>query len=302
MRRSKLPDKNTRIRSMSTQHHSVITSINNQRVVAARKLQTRKYRQRQSRFLVEGFEILHLALDAGIQPIEVFYCEEQCGEKAVQQLLNRLQKADATLVPVSTQVLHTLSAAAGNVYAAPHKAPPNVIQTHIVATFARFEVSFQDITLTGDELVLVLDGTQTPSNLGMILRTADAVGAAAVFLIPPCVDIFHPKSVRGSHGSLFSVPLVQTANIPELFRWLREKGFRTMGADPHRGKFWNQESWKGRVAIVLGHDVRGISNAVRTQVEGWAQLPMTGKVESLNVAVAGSVLIYEWYRVNRLES
>ena len=297
-----MPDKNTKIRSMSTQYHSVITSINNQRVVAARKLQTRKYRQRQRRFLVEGFEILHLALDAGIQPIEVFYCEEQCGEKAVQQLLNRLRRAGATLAPVSAQVLHTLSAAAGNVYAAPYRAPPNVIQTHIVATFARFEVSFQDITLTGDELVLVLDGTQTPSNLGMILRTADAVGAAAVFLIPPCVDIFHPKSVRGSHGSLFSVPLVQTANIPELFRWLREKGFRTMGADPHRGKFWNQESWKGRIAIVLGHDVRGISDKVRAQVEGWAQLPMTGKVESLNVAVAGSVLIYEWFRVNRLES
>ncbi len=287
---------------MSTQYHSVITSINNQRVVAARKLQTRKHRQRQRRFLVEGFEILHLALDAGIQPIEVFYCEEQCGEEAVQQLLNRLRRACATLVPVSTQVLHTLSAAAGNVYAAPHKAPPNVIQTHIVATFARFEVSFKDIALADDELVLVLDGTQTPSNLGMILRTADAVGAAAVFLIPPCVDIFHPKSVRGSHGSLFSVPLVQTANIPELFRWLREKGFRTMGADPHRGKFWNQESWKGRVAIVLGHDVRGISDAVRAQIERWAQLPMTGKVESLNVAVAGSVLIYEWFRVNRLES
>ena len=287
---------------MSTPQHSVITSISNQRVVAARKLQTRKHRQRQGRFLVEGFEILHLALDAGVQPIEIFYCEEQCGEKSVQQLLNRLRKAGATPVPVSPQVLHTLSAAAGNVYASPQKAPPDVIQTHIVATFALFDVSFQDITLTDNELILVLDRTQTPSNLGMILRTADAVRAAAVFLIPPCVDIFHPKSVRGSHGSLFSVPLVQTADIPGLFRWLRAKEFRTMGADPHLGKFWNQENWKGRVAIVLGHDVRGISDAVRAQVEGWARLPMTGKVESLNVAVAGSVLIYEWFRANRLEA
>ena len=285
---------------MFTQQHSTITSVNNQRVAAARKLQARKYRQRQRRFLVEGFEILHLALDAGIQPVEVFYCEEQCREKAVQQLLNRLRNAGAALVAVSTQVLHTLSAAAGNVYASPHKAPPNVIQTHIVATFALFEVSFQDISLADDELILVLDGTQTPSNLGMI-RTADAVGAAAVFLIPPCVDIFHPKSVRGSHGSLFSIPLVQTADIPRLFGWLREKGFRTMGADPHLGKLWNQENWKGRVAIVLGHDVRGISDAVRAQTEEWARLPMTGKVESLNVAVAGSVLIYEWFRANRLE-
>ncbi len=287
---------------MPPQPHSVITSVNNQRVVVARKLQTRKHRQHQGRFLVEGFEILHLALDAGIRPIEVFYCEEQCGDKATQQLLNRLREADATLAPVSAQVLHTLSAAAGNVYAAPHKASPHVIHTHIVATFARFERSFQDIALTGDELILVLDGTQTPSNLGMILRTADAVGVAAVFLIPPCVDIFHPKAVRGSHGSLFSVPLVQTADIPGLFRWMRKKGFRTMGADPHLGKLWNQESWKGRIAIVLGHDVRGISDAVRAQIEGWTRLPMTGEVESLNVAVAGSVLIYEWFRVNRLES
>ena len=288
------------VHPMHTHPSHIITSINNQRIIDTRKLQTRKHRQRQGRFLVEGFEILHLALDAGIRPIEVFYCEEQCSEKATQQLLNRFRGAGAMLVPVSPQVLHTLSAAAGNVYADPHKASPHVIQTHIVATFALFVTSFQDIDLTSDELVLVLDQTQTPSNLGMILRTADAVGVAAVFLIPPCVDIFHPKSVRGSHGSLFSVPLVQTGDIPGLFRWLRERGFRTMGADPHLGKLWNQESWKGRVALVLGHDVRGISEAVRAQVEGWAQLPMTGKVESLNVAVAGSVLIYEWFRVNRL--
>jgi TrmH family RNA methyltransferase len=287
---------------MSTPPGHIITSINNQRIVDARKLQTQKHRQRQGCFLVEGFEILHLALDAGLQPVEAFYCEQQCRETATQQLLNRFREADATLVAVSPQVLHSLSAAAGNVYADHRKVSPHVIQTHIVATFSLFETSFQDINLAGDELVLVLDQTQTPGNLGMILRTADAVGVAAIFLIPPCVDIFHPKSVRGSHGSLFSVPLVQTVDIPGVFGWLRERGFRTMGTHPHLGKLWNQQIWKGKVALVLGHDVRGISDAVRAEVEDWARLPMMGKVESLNVAVAGSVLIYEWFRVNRLDN
>jgi TrmH family RNA methyltransferase len=205
--------------------------------------------------------------------------------------------------------MHSLAAAAGNVYAEPRKADPNLIQTHMVATFAlaarqaraKFETSFRDIELSGDALVLVLDQTQTPGNLGMILRIADAVGVAAVFLIEPCVDIFHPKSVRGSHGAIFSVPLAQTADVPGLFAWLREREFRAVGADPTVGKLWVEDMWKGRVALVLGHDVRGISDEVRAEVSEWARLPMTGKVQSLNVAVAGGVFIYEWFRVNRLK-
>ena len=285
---------------MTIYHDQIITSVNNARVARARKLQTRKHRQRQSRFLVEGFEVLHLALDARLQPVEIFYCESQLQDASTRALLARFREARTAPASVSPQVMHALSAAAGNIYADRRKASPNVIQTHLVAVFNLFETSREDINLRDDGLVLVLDHTQTPANLGMILRLADAVSAAAVFLIEPCVDIFHPKSVRGSHGSLFSVPVVLTADVPGLFYWLREKGFTAIGADPTQGTLWYESVWKGRTALVLGHDVRGISDEVRGQIEAWVRLPMTGKVQSLNVAVAGGVFIYEWYRVNRL--
>ncbi len=262
---------------------SVITSRRNQRIVEARKLQQRKHRERQGRFLVEGFQLLQMALDGGVEPVDVFYCEEQCREAIVQVLLSRFQEAGADLVPVSPYVMEAMSER-GNT------------QT-ILATFNRFETAFQNIDPGAGGLIIVVDRPQSPPNLGMIFRTADAVGAAAVILIQPCVDPFHPMTVRVSLGTLFSVPFAQTSDVTGLFVWLHQEGFRPVGTDPYVGT-WDQDIWKGKVALILGSNVRGMSEDMRPWVEDWARLPMMGRVESLSSAVAGSVLMYDWLRMN----
>jgi TrmH family RNA methyltransferase len=260
-----------------------ITSRHNRRIVEVRKLHQRKHRKRQGRFLVEGSQLLQMALDAGIQPVEIFFCENQRREAMVQDLLDRFQKAHADLVAVSPDVMETLS---------DHGNPESII-----ATFTSFESRLQAIDLNGHELVVVVEQPQSPANLGMIFRTADAVGAAAVILIEPCVDALHPKAVRISLGTVFNVPFVHTSEVAGLFDWMYQEGFKPVGTDPNIGA-WDQDTWRGKIALILGSDVSGMSEDVRCRVKHWARLPMVGKVESLSSAVAGSVLMYEWFRVN----
>jgi len=261
-----------------------ITSTRNRRIVEARKLEQRKHRQRQNRFLVEGLQLLHMALDGGACPVEVFYCHDLFAGTEAPALFERFRRVGADPVPVSESVIQTLS----------QRDTPQ----GIVATFALFETPLHTLGLTGRELIVVLDRLQDPGNLGTLIRTADAVGAAGVVLIEPCVDPFDPKTVRGSMGSLFNVPLVRTTDVAELFTWLRGQGLRSVGADAQAGEAWGRGLWEGGVSLILGNEARGLSEDVRPHAEAWARLPIVGKAESLNVAVAGGVLMYAWLQAN----
>ncbi len=260
-----------------------ITSRQNRRIVEARKLAEKKHRQQQGRFMVEGIKLLEMALRAGMPAREVFICREQLADTA-GSLLDQLEANCATLVAVTPEVIQSLAerdAAEG-----------------IVAIFDLFETALAELHIDKQALVLVLDRLQDPGNLGTLIRTADAVGAAAVVLVEPCVDPFDPKVVRGSMGSLFSVPLVRTGNVPGLFDWLHTQGLVAIGADAHNGIDWGTGLWAKRVALVLGNEARGLSADVSVQIDAWARLPIAGKAESLNVAVAGGVLMYAWLQGN----
>jgi TrmH family RNA methyltransferase len=270
---------------MYAQLASTITSTRNRRVVEARKLGQRKHRQRRKCFLVEGMQLLHMALDAGARAVEVFYCEPQFAGTEQAALMHRFRRTGADLIPVSEEVLVTLS----------RREKPQ----GIVAIFCCFETPLAELELTGRDLVLVLDRLQNPGNVGMLIRTADAVGAAGVILIEPCVDLFDPRTVRGSMGSLFNVPVVRTLDVAAAFHHLQRWGLRPVGADAHNGHDWGEGLWHGGVALVLGNEKRGLSTDVCVHLKGRARLPMVGKADSLNVALAGGVLMYAWLRTNQ---
>ena len=259
----------------------LITSRQNRRILETRKLSERKHRQRSGRFLVEGVKLLELGLAAGASPVEAFYCPRQAGP-AAQAVAQHLQAAGAELLEVTPEVMDALAerdAAEG-----------------IVATFALFERSPDEPLLSGNELVLVVDRLQDPGNLGTLIRTADAVGASAVALVEPCVDPFDPKTVRGSMGSIFHVPLVRSKDGPGLLESFRASGLRVVGTDAQVGVDWGEGLWQGGVALILGNEARGISPDLRPSVDAWTRLPIAGRAESLNVAVAGGVLMYAWLR------
>jgi TrmH family RNA methyltransferase len=148
-------------------------------------------------------------------------------------------------------------------------------------------------------MVVVLDKLQDPGNLGTLIRTADAVGVRAVFLLEPCVDPFDPKTVRSTMGSIFAVPFARVKAAVELLQQLQALGFGLIGADTGRGSIaWQSGTLSGSVALILGNEARGLSGELRPAITSYVNLPQYGHAESLNVAVAGGVLMYEWRRVN----
>jgi RNA methyltransferase, TrmH family len=262
----------------------LITSARNSYVVEARKLDQRKHRQQQGRFAIEGLQLLHMALDSGAPPLEVFYCEELFAGDEAPALLDRFRQSPADLLPVSSEVMQTLS--------------ERDTSQGIFATFALIDRPLDSLKFLGRELVIVLDRLQDPGNLGTILRTADAAGASAVILLTPCADPFDPKTVRSSMGSLFNLPVIQTGDVDRLFMWLDNNGIKPIGADAKTGKMWTHCDWRGGVALVLGNEARGLSDDVSSYIQTWASLPIKGKADSLNVAIAGGVLMYAWVQAN----
>lgn len=264
---------------------NLITSIRNPRIAAARKLDQRKHREEQGRFGVEGLQLLGMALDAGYRPQEVFYCEDLFAGETAPALLQRFRQTPADVIAVSAEVLRALS----------ERDTPQ----GLFATFQLPDTGLDTVLLRGDELVIVLGRLRDPGNVGTILRTADAVGAGAVLLLTPGVDLFDPKTVRASMGSLFNLPVAQTGDAARLFARLSAAGLRVIGADSARGQLWTQVDWRGGMALVLGNEAQGLSDDLSAHITDWAALPIYGKADSLNVAVAGGVFMYAWAAANR---
>ena len=258
----------------------MIRSLKNPRIVRLRKLDQRKHRRAEGCFLIEGAELLELALAAGSAPRELFWCPEAPDAADTESLRARVLAAGAEPVAVSPQVLASLTRRD------PRSGP--------VATCAIPERGLDDLDIAAHDLVVVADGLQDPGNLGTLIRTADAAGAAALVLCTPAVDPWDPKTVRGSAGSVFHIPLAEIADRSALMEWLAARGLRRVGAAPRRGEAWGDAALAGGVALLLGHETRGLSPELDAAVDAWVHLPIAGRAESLNVAVAGSILMYRW--------
>ena len=134
--------------------------------------------------------------------------------------------------------------------------------------------------------VVVADQLNDPGNLGTILRSSEAAGVDAVVLTPGSVDPFNPKVVRSSAGALFHVPV-----IVALLDEVRQAGLRLIGTSSHQGDRHTDADWSGRIAIVLGNEAHGLSDDA--PVDQWVRIEHQGRAESLNVAMAGTILAFE---------
>ncbi|MCB0165636.1 MAG: RNA methyltransferase [Anaerolineae bacterium] len=285
----------------------MITSTKNSRIIDVRKLGQRKHRVRQNRFMVEGLQLLGMAVQAmstpggrdKIVPHEVFYSETLFTGPTAPRILDQLIEAGAEAIAVDARVLNTIS--------------DRDTSQGIVATFALEELELspsqlqKTMTSTPNfsnssfpQLILILDKLQDPGNLGTLIRTADSVAVTAVVMLEPSVDPFDPKTVRSTMGSIFTVPFIRTSRIEATLKQLSQAGYRIIGADAGRGMtVWQSGELAGAVGLILGNEARGLSPELHSTIDAYVSLPLFGQAESLNVAVAGGVLMYEWVRLNK---
>lgn len=258
----------------------VITSPSNPRVKELVALRRRRAREQTRTTLVEGTEELALALEAGVVPTVVHHCPELMHE-AGPPVVARARDAGAHVVELSRAAFEK---------AAYREGPDGVLAVVPAPGSALAEIS-----LPADAFVLVVEGVEKPGNLGAMLRTADAVGVDLVVAADPVTDWGNPNVVRGSKGTVFALP-VAAAPAAEAWAWLHEQGVRVVATTPDTTTLHTETGYAGAVAVAVGSEKHGLTEAALAGADVRVRIPMVGRVNSLNVATSAAVVLYEAVR------
>lgn len=252
-----------------------ITSVHNERVKQWTSLLDKKYRDRTGQFLIEGIHLVKEALEASASVHAIVYNLDKGIPQELESYTNSREWIGATQAVIAK--------CTGT------ESPPPV--------FAVVDKPKRDDSLlyAANSLVVVLDGVRDPGNVGTIIRGADAAGADAVVLGKGCVDLYNPKTVRSTMGSLFHLPIVE-ADLTELLPEAKARGIKLVGTSLQAQHTCYSYDWKQPSWMLFGSENDGLSPAVLEAVNETVIIPMKGKAESLNVAMAATVLLYEALR------
>lgn len=260
-----------------------IRSSSNKTYKYIKSLQTKKARTQSGSYLVEGIKSVEEAFDADVTA-ELFAVS--CAAAREMEIGEIISSAQERGVPVY-EVADSLFAPLCNT-----KTPEGVVC--VAKMPRRQEIVFQD------GVYLYCDHVSDPGNAGTLIRCADAVGAAGILFSPGCVDVYSPKVVRATMGSLFHLPVYDGVELARLCA-MKEQGFRLIaGALSDTAQDYREEAYPPRAVIVIGNEANGVSREVLAACDSTVIIPITGRAESLNASVAGALLLYEWRRNNRV--
>ena len=157
----------------------------------------------------------------------------------------------------------------------------------------------EDILKGDAPLVMVLEDLQDPGNAGTIFRTGEGAGVSGIFLTKTCVDITNPKVIRSTMGSIYRMPFLYVEDVVSLKAELEQRGIRTFAAHLKGKNSYDQEDYQGGTAFLIGNEGNGLTEAAAEAADCLIRIPMCGKVESLNAAMAAGILMYEAARQRR---
>ena len=258
-----------------------ISSAANPRIKSLVRLRTRRERDQTSRFLVEGYRELSRALDAGIDIVELYVARDLFLGHNESDLIDRASAAGTEIIEVTAEPFHKAS----------YRDRPE----GLLGVARQFPADLASLALPAAALLLVAASIEKPGNLGTMLRTADAAGAAAVIVSDPATDIFNPNVVRASIGTLFTVP-IGVADTDSAIDWLRSAGVAILAATPGGDRPHHEVDMTGPVALVVGSEQYGLSEAWIIAADQRLVIRMPGTVDSLNAAMAAGILLFEAVR------
>jgi RNA methyltransferase, TrmH family len=261
-----------------------LTSLRSPRVTAARRLAKRSFRGKERRFVAEGPQAVREAIG---HLIEVYVTPEAADRHA--DIVAAAHDAGVTVLTATDQVVAEVC---------------DTVTPQGIAGICRFlDTPFEDILRTGPRLVAVLAAVRDPGNAGTVLRCADAAGADAVVLTDASVDVYNPKSVRASAGSLFHLPVAVGVPVEEAVAGLRAAGVRLLAADGAGQRDLDAEldeaTMGGPTGWIFGNEAWGLPEPTRALADQVVRVPIHGRAESLNLATAAAVCLYASARAQR---
>lgn len=250
----------------------MITSLANEKVKYARSLLRRRARWQEGRFLVEGVRLIEEALRAGCIPALVFFAPEALADRRGAALRERCRALGVDCFPASPEVVASLS---------------DTVTPQGVVAVVPFPLPSQPASVG---LLVVVDGLRDPGNLGTLLRAAAAAGVDRVLLGPGTADPYNPKVVRSAMGAHFRL-------TPEALSWAgiaqAVRGHRVWLADPRGETRYDRVDWQEASALIIGGEAAGAGAEAAALATGRVAIPLARDVESLNAAVAASVILFE---------
>lgn len=234
----------------------------------------------------EGPHLVETALDCPAAGLRMaFFTERFYLSAPGRQLMDRLKETHVRMVEASQKVIDKLS--------------DTETPQGIVAVLSLQVPSLDTVRLKACPMLAVCDGINDPGNIGTIVRAADAAGADAVLLTPGTCDAYAPKAVRASAGSIFSVPVLTDTGVEEIGVFLAERGIGLYAADVRAAHSLYETDFRRPAAIVFGNEAHGIGRALLDKADYRFSIPVIGRAESLNVAMAASISLYEAVRQRR---
>jgi TrmH family RNA methyltransferase len=261
-----------------------ITSLQNPQIKKVVRLRDRRDRDETDLFLIEGYRELKRAIDAGRVIQTLFYCPELFLGENEPELL---KQSEAELICCTSDVFAKIS----------YRDRPD----GMLAIAPQFHLRLSDLArkMPDNPFLVIAESIEKPGNLGTILRSCDAAGVDAVIVCDPTTDIHNPNVVRSSVGTLFTLPVLE-ADGEETLAFLRQHRIRIVAATPHATEIFTEADLTRPVAITVGTEQYGLSDHWMKMADCQVRIPMMGIADSLNVASATTLLLYEVVRQRHL--
>jgi TrmH family RNA methyltransferase len=256
-----------------------VTSLANPLVKGIKALALKKFRDEQHAFMAEGLKLVIDALDLGWSMHTLVFAKSALGNAAVEKAAARAVAAGALVLEVSEKVLAAIT----------RRDNPQMV----IGVFAQKFAALKDVRPTGHDVWVALDRVRDPGNLGTVIRTIDAVGAKGLILVGETTDPFSLETVRATMGSIFAVPIAKTT-ADEFLAW--RKGFAGFVAGTHLEGAVDYRSvdYSGRpLLLLMGNEQQGLPDNLAAACDRLLRIPQAGRADSLNLAVATGVMLYE---------
>ncbi len=256
----------------------LLTSLQNPKIKYAKKLRNRRFREKENKTILEGYRELSRSFEYGMQIEECFYCPEMYLGENEDSLIQNFIKNDIKVYEVPSHILEKIA----------YRDKPE----GLIAIAKTQKHSLEDIPIKKNGLYLIVEGIEKPGNLGSLLRSADAAGADGLIICNKCTDIYNPNVIRASTGALFAVPIAEATN-EEALTWVNENKIITLAGTPHTDYIYSDYDMTQSLAILVGAEQYGLTDFWMNKSEKQVNIPMLGKIDSLNVATAATILLYE---------
>ncbi|RKD32532.1 TrmH family RNA methyltransferase [Thermohalobacter berrensis] len=255
-----------------------ITSPSNPLIKYVKSLHRKKKRWEHKSYIIEGVRLVEDCLNSNAEIEYILYSDSLLNVKDGDSILEKLKSKGYTLYNITDNILKKIS--------------DTMNPQGIIAVVKINSIVLEDI-LTTNNILILLDRIQDPGNMGTIIRTAEALGATGILVTEGCVDIYNPKVVRATMGSIFRVPIVFLDDTKEKIKYLKSKGIQIIATSLDTNKFCHEVDFKNDFILVVGNEASGVSDEILRASTEIIKIPMVGKAESLNAAMAFGITMYE---------